>query len=170
MKIQRTKWAERKFNFDYPVGMFPYFLERLRGTLPRIEEIIKNIPEKKLEQKSNDTWSVKEHIGHLIDLEELHEGRFEDFKNELKTLRAADMTNKKTNETKHNSVSVDDLISSFRKARNHFISEFENKSEKELVATATHPRLNQPMRLVDMAFFVAEHDDLHLTMMREIIS
>jgi hypothetical protein len=27
---------------------------------------------------------------------------------------------------------------------------------------ATHPRLEQPMRLLDWIFFVAEHDDHHL--------
>lgn len=150
--------------------MFPYILERLRGTAPRIEEMIKNIPEKNLEHKVNNAWSVKEHIGHLIDLEELHEGRIDDFKGGLKTLRAADMTNKKTNEANHNAVAIGKLISSFRQSRKTFISHLENKTQHELLAVSMHPRLNQPMRLVDMAFFVAEHDDLHLTVMRELIS
>jgi hypothetical protein len=30
------------------------------------------------------------------------------------------------------------------------------------VRTALHPRLKRPMRLVDLCFFVAEHDDHHL--------
>ena len=28
--------------------------------------------------------------------------------------------------------------------------------------TATHPRLGTPMRLIDLALFVAEHDEHHL--------
>jgi hypothetical protein len=32
-----------------------------------------------------------------------------------------------------------------------------------------HPRLKQPMRLVDHLFFVAEHDDHHLALIRELL-
>jgi len=28
--------------------------------------------------------------------------------------------------------------------------------------SAFHPRLKKPMRIIDLAFFVAEHDDYHL--------
>jgi len=34
--------------------------------------------------------------------------------------------------------------------------------------TALHPRLQQPMRVLDMAFFTAEHDDHHLARMTEL--
>ncbi len=37
--MQRTKWVERKFNFDFPVGLFPTILERLRGTSARLKEM-----------------------------------------------------------------------------------------------------------------------------------
>jgi predicted short-subunit dehydrogenase-like oxidoreductase (DUF2520 family) len=30
------------------------------------------------------------------------------------------------------------------------------------VRTSLHPRLKRPMRLIDLCFFVAEHDDHHL--------
>ncbi len=33
----QTKWIERHFNFDFPVGMMPVIIERLRGTPSRIE-------------------------------------------------------------------------------------------------------------------------------------
>ena len=33
-----------------------------------------------------------------------------------------------------------------------------------------HPRLKQPMRLVDHLYFVAEHDDHHLAKIWEMIS
>jgi hypothetical protein len=36
--------------------------------------------------------------------------------------------------------------------------------------TLLHPRLKQPMRLVDHLFFVAEHDDHHLAKIWELIS
>jgi hypothetical protein len=39
-----------------------------------------------------------------------------------------------------------------------------------LSRTAVHPRLGQPMRIVDMAWFVAEHDDHHLARMTELVA
>jgi hypothetical protein len=36
-------------------------------------------------------------------------------------------------------------------------------------AVAIHPRLNKPMRLVDMLFFQAEHDDYHLARISDLI-
>jgi hypothetical protein len=33
---------------------------------------------------------------------------------------------------------------------------------------ARHPRLGTPMRLIDLAYFVAEHDDHHLARLREL--
>jgi hypothetical protein len=33
---------------------------------------------------------------------------------------------------------------------------------------ALHPRLNVNLRLVDLLFFIAEHDDYHLTRMSEL--
>jgi hypothetical protein len=40
----------------------------------------------------------------------------------------------------------------------------------EVFATvAHHPRLNVPMRLVDMLFFQAEHDDFHLARISALI-
>jgi hypothetical protein len=33
--------------------------------------------------------------------------------------------------------------------------------------TAHHPRLDRPMRLVDMCYFAAQHDDHHLAAIHE---
>jgi|SRR5271169_3406603 len=42
-------------------------------------------------------------------------------------------------------------------------------TEDEVARTALHPRLQQPMRLLDWAYFVAEHDDHHLALARQAI-
>ena len=38
-----------------------------------------------------------------------------------------------------------------------------------LERTARHPRLGTPMRLIDIAFFTAEHDDHHLARITEMM-
>ena len=35
-------------------------------------------------------------------------------------------------------------------------------NEEDVYKTALHPRLEQPMRTMDLFLFVAEHDDHHL--------
>jgi len=44
--MKRTKWIEHKFTFDFPEGWIFNILERLRGTGPRIREMVQGISEK----------------------------------------------------------------------------------------------------------------------------
>ena len=111
--ITQTPWFERKFDFNFPIGLFPIIVERLRGTIFHLEAFIKNIPEEQLIIKTDGKWSVKEVIGHLYDLEELWHGRVDDFMAHKQVLRAADLTNRKTHEAGHNSRTVETLLSLF---------------------------------------------------------
>ena len=166
--ISQTPWFQRKFNFDFPVGLFPVILERLRGTVPRIEQIIENHSEEFLEFKSAEQWSIKEHIGHLYDLENLWYGRIDDFLSGATSLRAADLTNSRTHSANHNLKKSGELLKLFAESRRLFLPRIEQIDETTAVLTALHPRLQEPMRLIDSIFFVAEHDDHHLAKMREL--
>lgn len=160
------KWTDRKFNFDFPASMMPIILVRLKGTTARLEEMTRNVPDEKLKARPGSGWSVKEHIGHLIDLEALHEGRIEDYRNNLPLLRMADMSNEKTYSAGHNSKNCRDLIAELKTVRSHFIHNLKTLKPDQ---SSQHPRLKQPMRVVDMAFFVAEHDDHHLEIIDRMI-
>ena len=167
--ISQTPWFERKFDFNFPVGLFPVILERLRGTLLQLGMMMKNISEEKASHKDGKHWSIKEQVGHLYDLEELWYGRIEDFLSGKETLLAADMSNAKTEQANHNSRSLPELMKQFFDARNKLITKVENIDEATAAITALHPRLQKPMRLVDSLFFVSEHDDHHLTKIRELL-
>lgn len=164
--IAQTPWVERKFNFDFPAGLYPGLLERLAGTPARMEEMVDGLSEEMLVKKPLNKWSVKEQIGHLADLDAIHEGRLDDFKAGKEMLRAADMTNAQTNEAHHNAKPVGQLLHNFRIVRNNFVTQLRTVDEKLLVVTAIHPRLKIPMRLVDMIYFCCEHDDHHLAKIR----
>lgn len=167
--IQQTPWIERKFDFNFPAGMFPVILERLRGTIARLEKITSDLDDATASRKNSDQWSVKEQIGHLYDLEELWFGRIEDFLNGLTVLRAADMSNQKTQQADHQSKRLDELLNMFRKERMKLIQKVKDIDEDTATITAQHPRLQKNMRLVDSLFFVAEHDDHHLAKIRALI-
>jgi hypothetical protein len=167
--MQPLKWTERKFDFGFRKEYLPFFIERMEATAPRTEELIKNLPDTALSKQVNGQWSVKEHIGHLIDLEELHEVRVDQFAEGFTELRAADMSNKKTYEAHHNQKNIQDLLTEFRKVRAHFVHRLANFDENKLEHKALHPRLQKQITIVDLAYFVGEHDNHHLTILTQLI-
>ena len=160
------RWTDRTFRFDLPVEMFPVVIERLRGAAPRIEDKIRWLPAEVLTRRDGDSWSIQEHIGHLLDLDELHIGRLDDYLANAEVLRPADMQNRKTWQSDHNLRSSEDLVRDFRRERERFVERLEAWDDPG--QSSIHPRLKQPMRVIDLAFFVAEHDDHHLAKMTEL--
>ena len=166
----RDKWPDRVFRFDIPVTRMQYLLERLRGTAVRIEEKIRGVPAEHLKRRIGQTWSVQENIGHLVDLEELHLGRLDDYANGEKTLRAADIKNQRTWDANHNDTPLKQILEEFRASRTQLIEKLEAMTPDELERSAMHPRLKIPMRVIDLAYFTAEHDDYHLARVHELLS
>ena len=76
--MQQIKWFNRTFDFSYQQNIFPAIIERLEGTSIRLNAKIEKCAPKILEFKPSGKWSIKENIGHLIDLEPLWQGRLED--------------------------------------------------------------------------------------------
>lgn len=160
--MEKIEWFKRKFAQQEENGVLPGIIERLAGTPARLEEKIRNINPLKLELKPGGLWSIKEEIGHLLDLEPLWYGRLDDFTDGEKEMRPADVTNRKTHEANHNSRTVESLLADFRKERKKLVEKIMQLDENELNKIALHPRLKTPMKVIDLAYFVAEHDDHHL--------
>lgn len=167
--MERARWVDRKFSFDCPVGWLPNVIERLLGTSVRMHALTAELNEDLATRASNGGWSIKEHIGHLTDLEELHMGRLQDFRERKPTLRAADMSNQKTVQAQHNQRSLQRLINDFRKERRLFVEQLNQLDADLHDFTSLHPRLQKPMRPIDVAYFTAEHDDHHLASIRYLI-
>ncbi len=167
--MKQIRWFDRRFNFDTAQNIFPSILERLSGTPLRLEEKFKSIKSTILTRRIDDTWSIKENVGHLIDLEPLWQGRFEDIKSGQLELRPTDLQNMKTNLANHNDTAMDELLSTFRQLRQQTIVSLENIDELTVFTSALHPRLKTPMRTMDLFLFVAEHDDHHLARITEMV-
>ena len=167
--MQKTEWFNRKFPVIDDNGILPSIIERLAGTPARLEEITANLDEPLLTLKRNEKWSIKEEIGHLADLEPLWLGRLNDLVNGAPELRAADLTNQKTHTANHNAAALNTLQQQFRAERQLFVNQLSSLNDEQLANTALHPRLKTPMRIIDLAYFVAEHDDHHLACIREIL-
>jgi uncharacterized damage-inducible protein DinB len=163
-------WFERKFDFHFPVEQFPNVLIRLRGTPARIEEILRRSQREVLIRKPPQKWSAQEHAGHLLDMEPLWRARVDDFLLGAGTLTVADLTNRRTDEANHNAQNLSELLSAFRQARSELLAKVDHLEPHLFERSLVHPRLQQPMRLVDHLFFVAEHDDHHLAAIWELIA
>jgi len=172
-------WFDRKFEFTFPVEQFSNLQARLRDAPSRLEEIVRDVPRDVLTRtpaarsaqtsgaRSGKTsverkWSAQEQAGHLLDLEPLWAARVGDFLRGGDTLTAADLTNRKTHEADHNARDIREILAAFRDARSALLERVASLPPDALSKTMIHPRLKQPMRLVDHLYFVAEHDDHHL--------
>jgi len=162
-------WFERKFEFTFPAEHFPNLCVRLRGTPARLEELLRGSSGERLIKKPGNKWSAQEHAGHLLDLESLWVARVGDFVAGRSELTVADLSNRKTDEGNYNERQLTDILSDFRKARLQLVDRLQELDPELFARSMLHPRLKQPMRLVDHLYFVAEHDDHHMAKIWELI-
>ena len=160
--MSRRVWFERTFALGMPATAQPELVERLRGTPSRLEERTSGLSPEAITRRRGEAWSIAEHAGHLGDLEPLWLGRVDDLLSGEERLRPADLQNRATWEANHNARPLEEILAEFRRRRAVLIERLEGLGEGELRASALHPRLEQPMTVVDLCFFVAEHDDHHL--------
>ena len=158
---QQTPWMERRFSFDFTIGLFPIIFSRLEGTIFRLHHLLANADDERC-SIATDGWSVKQQIGHLYDMEELWWQRLHDYLKERQMLTTADLSNAKTHNGNHNEATLELLANRFLVERQKLLEAIYTLNASELSQTAIHPRLQQSMRLIDALYFVAEHDDHHL--------
>ena len=163
-----SKWADRAFSFNTPVEWANEIVERLQGTHARLRERIAGIPQYGLVKRNGDSWSIQEHIGHLGDLEPLWMVRATQLLHGENELQPADMTNQTTWDANHNDATIDRVLSDFVLGRGEFLCLLETLGPEDFARAAHHPRLNAPMRLIDLCEFIAIHDDYHLCRIREL--
>jgi len=167
---QVPTWFERKFEFSFPVELYPNLLARLRGTPARLEEVLRGRSQGVRISKPQGKWSAQEHAGHLLDLETLWLARVGDYLAGSAQLTVADLKNRKTDEANHNARPLEQILAEFRTARAELLKRVGELDASLFTRAIPHPRLKTPMRLVDHLYFVAEHDDHHLARIWELLN
>jgi hypothetical protein len=166
--IERLEWFKRQFTFELPLGMYPSVVERVRGTPARLEDLTQGLSPEVLTRRDADKWSIQEQAGHLLDLESLGMARLDDFEAGRDPLTAADVTNRKTHEANHNANTIANVLSEFRRQRMAFVQRLDGYNEEFVQRMALHSRLKTRIRVIDLVFFIAEHDDHHLARISEL--
>jgi len=168
--ILPTPWFQRRFVLIEDIGVLPSIIERLAGTPIRLHQKIKSLPENVLTQSLQEKkWTIQEQVGHLQQIEPVWLGRMQDILTGKEFLREADLTNQATFDAQYNLQHISDILQQFHEDRTQLVAFLEKVDPQEVIKSALHPRLKTPMRMIDLAFFVAEHDDHHLATISYIL-
>jgi hypothetical protein len=165
--VRRTPWFERRFLPIGDNGLLPGILERLDGTPARLASMLE-VPSATVVARPG--WSPAQEIGHLIDLEPLWLARVYDIVEGRQELTVADLSNRATHEGDHDRWPLAALAARFTPQRARLVAALRALTPADLDRAARHPRLGTPMRAIDLAYFVAEHDDHHLARLRELVT
>jgi uncharacterized damage-inducible protein DinB len=163
-------WFDRTFQLGLAADAAPQIVERLRRAPERVADAVDGLPPEVLTRSREGKWSIQENVGHLLDLEALWNQRLDDYQRGATELAPADLANRKTHDARHNDRAISEILDQFTAARAAIVKRLARMTVAELTRTALHPRLRQPMTVVDLAFFVAEHDDHHLRTIAELKS
>lgn len=162
--MSTLRWFDRKMTFGLPKEMLPFYLERLEGTLPRIERKVEGLDDSMLSARIDGAWSIKQHIGHLAEVDRIANTRIREMLNGAEVLSPAVFEPQD-----YNPWPIGQVLAFFRNVRHENIATYRNIAEADLLKSSRHPRLGVPMTPVDLAWFDAEHDDHHLVKINEII-
>jgi hypothetical protein len=158
-------WFERKLKFGYSKELLPFFLERLEGTIVRIQSKVKHLEDKILSEKINGKWSIKQNIGHLAEVDEIANKRLDEMVKGISPMSPAVFEPQD-----YNPWPIEKVVELFKTNRLKNLKKYQSLAEGDLLKSSLHPRLNVQMTPVDLAWFDAEHDDHHLVKINEIIS
>jgi hypothetical protein len=167
--MELIPWNERTLTFGRGLDELPVLLERLLGTPARLFYLTHHEPRERLVMRRSGSWSIMEHIGHLLLLDERMEARVEDFmarRSELCPINLGDQGHLLDG---HRGRDLGDLLEEFRLQRVRLVARISGMDPGALRHMAQHPCRQVTMRPVDMATFLAEHDDHHLVRMRGIL-
>jgi len=129
---------------------------------------VKDLPKEVLIRRDRDSWSIQENIGHFLTSESLFLGRLDDYENDAPVLRPARFEDNPTDKANFNGKDIQWILDQFREQRAIYISRLDALHPEDFEKAILHPRLNRSMRLCDMLFFHAEHDQHHLTRIAEL--
>ena len=155
--MKTLAWFDRKFTFDLSPDMLPFYLERLSGTIARIEYKVKGVDDKILSEKFNNKWCIKQHIGHLAEVDEIGNKRIDQMTSGAAILSPAVFEPKD-----YSTWPIEKVLNYFDKTRTGNINKYYSLTDDQLLKGSEHPRLKVNMTPVDLAWFDAEHDDHHL--------
>jgi hypothetical protein len=157
-------WFERNLKFGLPFEMLPFFLERLNGTIFRLEAKVSGVSDDVLSTRHDGKWSIKQNIGHLAEVDSIANKRIDEMTSGVEVMSPAVFE-----PMDYNPWPIERVFELFKTNRNLNLKKYQSLTESNLKKSSLHPRLKLQMTPVDLAWFDAEHDDHHLVKINEIL-
>lgn len=167
--IRFTPWEKRKLPFGRSMDELPVLLERVLGTAARMADLSAHEPLERLSLRRQGSWSVLEHIGHLIYLQDRMDERVDDFAAQRSCLCRIELSDQERILSGYTSRALGDVLEEFRLKRVYFVERVQGLDPGALRHTAQHPCRPERMTVADMVLYLAEHDDHHLVLMRKLL-
>lgn len=164
------KWFERKFEFPTNPNDFPYLREKLEGFVNRLKAKIHFVSEPVLNLKPGGLWSIKENIGHLYLLESIWLKRLKEIQYGESEMSPADLNNTATNQGNFNAQNEMEIIQNFQNKREETLQFLDEICGNLSTRWLLHPRLKQPMGILELLYFISEHDQHHLESINRILA
>jgi len=166
--MNNSKSFDREFDLSFGAERYKAIYDQLAGAPERLRQAVVGVPEAALVDKPEGKWSIKEQAGHLFIMEPLWRVRFGDIMDRKPVLTIADLNNTATTEAGFNGVPIGELLGRFVTERQETMRLLDRIDALDMERTSLHPRLKQPMRVIDLAYFVAEHDDHHIGIVQQM--
>ncbi len=168
--MRPVPWNQRQLPFGRGLDELPVLVERVRGTPHRLRALLQHRSPEALSLRISGKWSVMEHLGHLITLQDRFEERVTDFELRRPRLCVIDLSDQDRALTGQRGRSLGDVLEELHLKRKAFLRRVERLSQSSLLHVASHPCKDRPMRPMDMLLWIAEHDDHHLATLRGLVS
>ena len=159
-----TLWAEQNFSFPEALEERDGFLHHLTSFPSQCAIMIKEIPDEKYTVRHDGKWSIQEHLGHLLDLEELPATRIQEILDGKETLTPADMENRATWDANYNDQNLLEICERFIQRRRQLVDQFNSVPDDQWLNSGFHERLQRNMSVLDLAYFQCKHDQYHYDM------
>lgn len=159
-------WSQRQLPFGKGADEFPNLIERLRGTPARVADLLSNQSIERLVLRVQGRWCAMEHVAHLLLLDQRFHARIDDFLALRPTLCRIELGDQHHWLELTRSRHPGDLLEEYRLTRLDLVRRTSALQGHFLQHKAVHPCLGSAYTPVDMALWIAEHDDHHLLAMR----
>lgn len=163
-------WAERHIPLGQPPEQLPFLLERVWGTPSRLVQLTVHEPLERLSLRRQGSWSVLEHIGHLVHLQDRMDERVDDFAAQRPCLCRIDLEGQEQLLAGYTSRTLGDVLEEFRLKRAYFVRRLSELDPGALRHAAKHPCRGEMATVADMVHYLAEHDDHHLALIRRLLT
>lgn len=162
-------WFCQSFPFPVPVEELDKWRKNLDDFPKKLYAIVHHLPKEVLTYSAPKKWSIMEQIGHIYLLESLWQTRIQDILQGQNLMTMADLNNTATTTSNFNQSDLHILLTAFENKRKTTIEQLINIAPTDLQKTSLHPRLQTPMSIVDLSYFIYRHDHHHLRSMEVII-